>query len=80
VIALLFVLAIALGTLYVCWLAAAVVLARPGIAPHVVRPPLPRADQPPVGLAPLVPSPRVVAEEAQRGLRDLQAWLADQRG
>lgn len=79
-IALVLVLAIALGTLYACWAAAAVVLARPGVAPAVVRPRLPRADQPPAGLAPLVPSPRVVAEEAQRGLRDLQAWLADQRG
>lgn len=79
-IALVVVLVIALGTLYACWLAAAIVLARPGVSPHVVRPALPSADQPPAGLAPLIPSPRVVAEEAQRGLRELQTWLADQRG
>jgi hypothetical protein len=41
-------------------------------------PPLPAADTPPPGLAPLVPSPRTVRLEAARGIRDLESWLADQ--
>ena len=36
----------------------------------------PAADQPPADLRPLVPSPRVVAAEAARGIRELEDWLA----
>jgi hypothetical protein len=36
----------------------------------------PAADQPPADLRPLVPSPRVVAREAARGIRELEDWLA----
>ena len=41
-------------------------------------PPLPAADAPPAGLAPLVPSPRTMRVEAARGIRDLEDWLAQQ--
>ena len=36
----------------------------------------PAADQPPADLRPLVPSPRLVAQEAARGIRELEDWLA----
>lgn len=39
-------------------------------------PPRPAEDQPPAGLRPLVPSPRVVAQEAARGIAELEEWLA----
>jgi hypothetical protein len=33
-------------------------------------------DMPPAGLAPLIPSPRAIASEFERGLRDLTLFLA----
>jgi hypothetical protein len=39
----------------------------------------PPEDQPPAGLTPLVPSPRAIASEFERGLRDLTLFLAVQR-
>lgn len=38
--------------------------------------PLHPDDAAPVGLAPLVPSPRVLQVEAARGIRELESWLA----
>jgi hypothetical protein len=35
-------------------------------------------DLPPAGLAPLIPSPRVIATEFERGLRELTLFLAVQ--
>jgi hypothetical protein len=35
-------------------------------------------DLPPAGLAPLIPSPRALAHEFERGLRDLTFFLAVQ--
>jgi hypothetical protein len=55
------------------------VLGRPRLERRMRRLPLrPLADQPPVGLAPLLDSPRVVAAECERGLREIEEWLADQ--
>jgi hypothetical protein len=36
----------------------------------------PAVDQPPADLRPLVASPRLVAQEAARGIRELEDWLA----
>ena len=36
-------------------------------------------DLPPPGLQPLIPSPRVVALEVQRGVRELELWLGQQK-
>jgi hypothetical protein len=33
-------------------------------------------DMPPVGLSPLIPSPRAIASEFERGLRELTLFLA----
>lgn len=41
-------------------------------------PPPPADDLPPTGLAPLIPSPRVIAHECERGLRELTLFLAAQ--
>jgi hypothetical protein len=41
-------------------------------------PPRPVADRPPAGLTPLLASPRVVALEVTRGVRELEDWLAEQ--
>lgn len=46
--------------------------------PRQRRPELPEGHRPPPGLGPLSPSERFLSEEAARGLRDLQTWLADQ--
>lgn len=35
-------------------------------------------DAPPAGLAPLIPSPRALASEYERGLRELTLYLAGQ--
>lgn len=53
----------------------------PGIGalkPARVLPEPPPEDQPPVGLAPLIPSPRALASEFERGLRELTLFLAVQ--
>ena len=42
-----------------------------------VLPPLPEGHRPPPGLGPISPSPRTLAAEAERGLRDLQLFLLD---
>jgi hypothetical protein len=39
----------------------------------------PPEDQAPAGLTPLIPSPRALASEFERGLRDLTLFLAAQR-
>lgn len=39
-------------------------------------PPRPAEDQPPADLPPLVPSPRLVRQEAARGISELEKWLA----
>jgi hypothetical protein len=49
-------------------------LARPRALP--VPPP---DDRPPAGLAPLIPSPRALASEFERGLRELTLFLAVQK-
>ena len=55
------------------------VVARPRLERRLRRlPPRPEADRPPAGLAPLLDTPRVLAQECQRGLRELEEWLADQ--
>jgi len=36
----------------------------------------PPEDMPPAGLAPLIPTPRAIATEFERGLRDLTLFLA----
>ncbi len=55
------------------------VLGRPRLERRLRRlPARPLADQPPAGLPPLLDSPRVVAQECERGLRELEEWLADQ--
>ncbi len=41
--------------------------------PLPVQPP---EDMPPAGLAPLIPTPRAMATEFERGLRDLTLFLA----
>jgi hypothetical protein len=38
----------------------------------------PPEDLPPAGLTPLIPSPRAIASEYERGLRDLTLFLAVQ--
>ena len=40
----------------------------------------PPEDMPPPGLAPLIPSPRVIATEFEHGLRELTFYLAVQTG
>jgi hypothetical protein len=40
----------------------------------------PPEDMPPPNLAPLIPSPRVIATEFERGLRELTLYLHVQRG
>lgn len=40
----------------------------------------PADDLPPAGLKPLIPSPRVIAHECERGLRELTLFLAAQTG
>ena len=53
------------------------VLGRPRLERRLRRlPPRPAADQPPAGLSPLFDSPRVVAAECARGIRELEEWLA----
>ena len=55
------------------------VLGRPRLERRLrALPPRPVADQPPPGLRPLLDSPRVVAQECRRGLRELEEWLAEQ--
>jgi hypothetical protein len=44
-----------------------------------VLPVPPPDDQPPAGLAPLIPSPRALASEFERGLRELTFFLAVQK-
>ena len=39
----------------------------------------PPDDRPPAGLAPLIPSPRALASEFERGLRELTLFLAVQK-
>jgi hypothetical protein len=39
----------------------------------------PPEDQAPAGLPPLIPSPRAIASEYERGLRDLTLFLAIQQ-
>lgn len=39
-------------------------------------PPPPPEDRPPAGLKPLVPSPRAIASEFERGLREITLFLA----
>jgi hypothetical protein len=41
-------------------------------------PATPPDDLPPAGLAPLIPSPRAIASEYERGLRELTLFLAVQ--
>lgn len=41
-------------------------------------PSTPADDLPPVGLTPLIPTPRAMASEYERGLRDLTLFLATQ--
>ena len=53
----------------------------PGLGSLRPRRPLPSPppeDMPPAGLAPLIPSPRAIASEYERGLRDLTLFLAVQ--
>ena len=38
----------------------------------------PPEDMPPAGLAPLIPTPRAIASEFERGLRELTLFLAVQ--
>lgn len=40
---------------------------------------LPEGHRPPAGLGPISPSERFLTTEAERGLRDLQRWLAGQQ-
>jgi hypothetical protein len=55
------------------------VLGRPRLERRLRRlPRRPPADEPPAGLPPLLDSPRVVALETERGLRELEEWLAEQ--
>ena len=55
------------------------VLGRPRLERRLRRlPPRPLDDQPPVGIGPLLDSPRVVATETERGIRELEQWLAGQ--
>ena len=55
------------------------VLGRPRLERRIRRlPPRPLDDQPPQGLAPLFDSPRVVASETERGIREIEEWLAGQ--
>ncbi len=42
------------------------------------RQPRPPEDEPPAGLLPLVPSPRLLAEEAARGIREMELYLAEE--
>ncbi|GAC1609508.1 MAG: hypothetical protein NVS3B26_11130 [Mycobacteriales bacterium] len=44
---------------------------------HVLPTP-PPDDLPPAGLTPLIPSPRAIASECERGLRELTLFLAVQ--
>ena len=46
-------------------------------APEDTRPLLPEGHRPPPGLGPISPSERTLAAEAERGIRDLQAFLLD---
>jgi hypothetical protein len=51
----------------------------PGLRTRARRLPAPPPeDLPPAGLAPLIPSPRLIATEFERGLRDLTLFLAVQ--
>lgn len=43
------------------------------------RPGLPDGHRPPPGLGPLSPSERFLTQEAARGLREVQLFLAEQR-
>ena len=54
----------------------------PGLpSPRARRLPAPPPeDMPPPNLAPLIPSPRVIATEFERGLRELTLFLAVQPG
>ena len=54
----------------------------PGLPTRRARqlPAPPPEDMPPPNLAPLIPSPRVIATEFERGLRDLTLFLAVQPG
>lgn len=51
-------------------------LARPRTRAMPVTPP---DDLPPTGLTPLIPSPRALASEFERGLRELTLFLAVQK-
>lgn len=52
---------------------------RPRLDRRLRRRPVPdAADLPPAGLAPLLDSPRLIALECARGIRELEQWLADQ--
>ncbi len=42
------------------------------------RRPRPPEDEPPAGLLPLVPSPRLLAEEAARGIREMELYLSEE--
>lgn len=42
-------------------------------------PPRPADDLPPAGLGPLIPSPRAIATEFERGLREITLFLAVQQ-
>jgi hypothetical protein len=52
----------------------------PGLQRARRLPAPPPDDQPPPNLAPLIPSPRVIASEFERGLRELTLYLHVQRG
>jgi hypothetical protein len=54
----------------------------PGLSSSRARrlPAPPPEDMPPPNLAPLIPSPRVIATEFERGLRELTLYLHVQRG
>ena len=48
----------------------------PNLRPRCSLPPTPADDLPPPNLTPLIPSPRLVAREFERGLRELTLYLA----
>ena len=48
------------------------------LKPSRKLPATPPEDMPPAGLAPLIPSPRAIASEYERGLRELTLFLAVQ--
>ena len=48
------------------------------LKPRHRLPVTPPDDMPPAGLAPLIPTPRAIASEFERGLRELTLFLAVQ--